>query len=539
MKPKNLFLYWFIALSGILVSFYLFYLINDRKIQQNNQLVENSISHAEIKLYDELQKIQLVVESMSFYFENHTEISQERFNHFTEPFIINLSGIRALFYSTAQNTDLIFNEKNRTVNPTPKKDSLGNSFSYFPISLITPIEKLKGVLEYDIYSEQARKEAVDESFVTNEITVTKPLELVYENNGVPGILAIKIVTDVETKKIKGLVSAAYRMDDFLKNTLKEEMESVDILIRDQKASNQLLFSSLNENSPKTLPFKNVSINAANRVWNIEFYPKTKKTEFPNSLESYFIVVLGLMTTMLLILNLRGRDSRRNELETKVKSRTQQLEISNRQNENLLREVHHRVMNNLQITSSLMNLQKRKLKDQDAIEALSSSQDRIKAIALIHKKIYQHEGTDAVNLKEYVENLILTHKQFSPDIKYTVKCPNVFIDLDTAVPLAIITSEIVVNALKHAFSPEAEEKLLNIIVIPLEDNFIELEISDNGKGLPKKNKDEKGTGLGFDIIKKLCRQLQATYNYSSSQSGTTFSLKFKQRKLKMPLLKTSK
>lgn len=533
MKPRVIFLYWCIALSGVLASFYLFYLINDKKVKENTQLVENSILQAEINLQNELQKIRLVVESMSFYFENYTEISQERFESFTAPFKENLSGIRALFYSPAQNTALLFNEKNRTVFAQSKKDSLGNPLSYFPIKLITPKDELKEVLGYDIYSEKNRKEAIDQSFRTNEITVTGPVQLVYENNGIPGILAIRVVTDAKTQKIKGVVSAVYRMDDFLMDTLKDEMQFIDIVISDKSDGDELLFSSLNETPTDRFMAKSLALHAVNRVWNIKFYPKISKTDFPNILESYFVLFFGLTITILLLINLKGRDSRRMELEKKVRLRTKELEVSNKQKENLLREVHHRVMNNLQITSSLMNLQKRKLRDQDAINALSSSQDRIKAIALIHKNIYQHEGIDAVNLKEYLENLIKTHKQLSPEIKYSIDCPSIFIDLDTAVPIAIITSEIVVNALKHAFNPNAKLKRLHILVVPKENDFIELIISDNGKGLPKKVKDEKGTGLGFDIIKKLCRQLQADYDYSSTASGTTFSLNFQRQKLNIP------
>ncbi|MGB3142776.1 MAG: histidine kinase dimerization/phosphoacceptor domain -containing protein [Maribacter sp.] len=539
MKPNTPLLYWLIGFSGILVSFYLFYLINDRKIQQNAQLVENSISQAETKLKVELQKIQLVVQSMSFFIENNTELSQEEFEQLTLPFKKNLSGIRALFYSSAQNINLIFDEESLEVKAPLVKDSLGNSYSYFPIKLITPLEQLRGVLGYDIYSEQNRRDAINQSFKSKKITVTAPLKLISDNNGVPGILAVKVVTDRETQKIKGIVSVVYRMDDFLGNTLKEEMKFIDIIIKDKEAANSLLFSSLSTIPTKTSSEKFISLSAVNRIWNIHFYPKIERTEFPHSLESYFILIMGLTSTVLLLSNLKVRDTRRQNLETKVKIRTKELEVSNKQKENLLREVHHRVMNNLQITSSLMNLQKRKLHDEDAINALSSSQDRIKAIALIHKNIYQHEGIDAVNLKEYLENLIKTHKQLSPEVKYSIKCPSIFIDLDTAVPLAIITSEIVVNALKHAFYPDAELKLLNILVHPVENKTIALEISDNGKGIPKKMNVSKGTGLGFDIIKKLCRQLQATYEYSSNSSGTTFSLKFQQRKLNIPNFEEAK
>ena len=539
MKPNSLLLYWLIGFSGILVSFYLFYLINDRKIQQNARLVENSISQAETKLKVELQKIQLVVQSMSFFIENDAELSQEEFEQLTGPFEKNLSGIRALFYSSAQNTQLIFDEESRKVKMPLANDSLGNVLSYFPIKLITSLDQLKGVLGYDIYSEKNRREAINASFTSQNITVTAPLQLITYTNGVPGILALKVVSDRETQKIKGVVSAVYKMDDFLRDVLQEEMNYIDIIIKDKEAGNSLLFSSLTSIPEGSSSEKYLPLPALNRIWNIQFYPKIERTEFPNSLESYFILILGLTSTVLLLSNLKVRDTRRDNLENKVKIRTKELEVSNKQKENLLREVHHRVMNNLQITSSLMNLQKRKLRDEDAINALSSSQDRIKAIALIHKNIYQHEGVDAVNLKEYLENLIKTHKQLSPEVKYHIKCPGIFIDLDTAVPLAIITSEIVVNALKHAFHPNAEIKLLDIVVHPIALETISLEISDNGMGIPKKLDLNKETGLGFDIIKKLCRQLQADYKYSSTASGTTFSLKFQQRKLNIPNFEESK
>jgi|GEM_PF-1118489 len=545
MRTNPVIKYWTIALIGVVISFALFYLINDKKIQKNNIAIDNAIAKAELQIEDELQKIDLVIESMSFFFDNSPVVSQKTFEEFTNPFKEDLNGIKALEWAPSilgnEKKEFVLSRTNESpadILETDQSNSLissGIKDQYFPIQLINPYNELQDILGYDIYSEITRSTAIDQSTSSRNMAFTGPIELVDNDNGVPGFLAMKTVFEPNGIKVKGIVAVVYRMDDFLNKTINDEFKVIDLTVNDLLSENATLFSSIDGKDYKKGTVRQRSnIAAANRIWTVSFYPKPAYVGFPNIAESYFVLLLGLLITLLLIVNIKGRDDRSQDLETKVWNRTKELEVSNKQKENLLREIHHRVMNNLQITSSLMNLQKRKLQDEEAIYALSSSQDRINAIALIHQKIYQHDGADAVDLKGYLENLINSHKRISPDVGYVIDCPEVFIDLDSAVPLAIITSEIVVNALKHAFKKSQESKQLYILVTPMKNDVLDLVISDNGSGLPKNNEIGETKGLGYDIVKKLCRQLQAEYEFSSSSSGTSFSMRFKQRKLEIPV-----
>ena len=541
MKTTPVTKYWLIANLGIIISLALFLLVNENEKQKNSAVVEEAISGTALKIKDELEKIDLVVESMTFLFENNPNVSQELFEKFTDPFKQSLNGIKSLVWlprvieTNKESFQKPFKNIKATNTAQQSVDSTAKE-QYYPITLRNPLQKENTVLGYDLYSENTRKNAIDYTTKNRKMSFTGPIQLIHDNKDIPGFLAMMSVVNPIQKDIKGIVAVSYRMDQFIQNILRTELDVLDLTITDESASDLLLYNSKNNNAPSMAETAGQTRNltAGNRVWTIAFYPKKIYAEFPHTLESYFVLLLGLMFTSLLVVNLKARDQRSNELENKVRERTNALEISNRQKQNLLREIHHRVMNNLQITSSLMNLQKRKLEDEDAIYALTSSQARINAIAMIHQKIYQHEGTEAVDLKGYLDNLIKSHKKLSPSVRYEIDCPDVFIDLDSAVPLAIITSELVVNALKYAFPEPNESNMLYILVTPMKNDVIDLVISDNGKGVTENLITKQNSGLGYEIIKKLCRQLQAEYDFSSSSSGTTFSLRFKQRKSQKPV-----
>ena len=544
--------YGAIALLGILVSFLLFFRINHDQIKKRELEVRNAIATATLKIEDEIQKIELVLESMAFYFEKTPSVSQETFQNFTNPLRNGLNGntLFAWAPSILESEKKEYEKKaSKALSKIIKGTDSSNNFVpsldqklYYPVSLVNPMEQMEGSLGYDLNSDTTRKLAIAQSSSSKKMAISGPIDLVHDQEGVLGFLAVKTVFEPDGIATRGVVAAASRMDDFLKHTLSDELKLVDVSVQDQFAEGSLLYSSLAERDRpiNEASCKTTDLAAAGRIWSLGFYPIKDPARFPHTLESYIVLLFGLVITWLIVVNTKSRDDRNILLEKRVKQRTvdleltnEQLAVSNKQKENLLREIHHRVMNNLQIASSLMNLQKRKLRDEGAIYALTSSQDRINAIALIHQKIYQHDGVDAVDFKGYLENLINTHKRISPDTHYVIQCPEIFIDLDSAVPLAIITFEIVTNALKHAFSENLKSKRLEIIVKKKEGDVIDITISDNGSGLPK-NESSKKSGLGQEIIKKLCRQLAAEYQYSSSESGTTFGLSFKQRKLQIPV-----
>lgn len=341
-------------------------------------------------------------------------------------------------------------------------------------------------------------------------------------------MAVKSVSDTILNRTKGVVAAVYRMDALIGNTLDAELNVLDIYIHDETSESELLYANFEKG--ETEDFLKNSINkhikAADRLWDIHFIPKPKYLSFPHAFESYVVLALGLISTLLLTYTIKKRDGYNDRLEARVRLRTAELEASNSLKENLLREIHHRVKNNLQITSSLMNMQKHKLNSQEAITALEDSQARIMAIALTHQKIYQDKDSKAVNLSEYLNDLMEHTKKISSSFSYKIDCPDISIDLDRAVPLALIISELATNAVKHAY-PDAtkyNELLVNVERSNNEEVF--LTMLDNGQGLPDDFDIENAEGIGFEIIRALCRQISAKLTYESNGEGTQFNLVFK-------------
>jgi two-component sensor histidine kinase len=384
------------------------------------------------------------------------------------------------------------------------------------------------MLGYNIYSDELAA-TIENSVSTRKIAYSDPLYLIQGTQRLPGFIPILVVMDSTERNQKGIVFGEFQMEKLVNKTLEFELPILNIAIRDTLFRKTPFYDNIGEiEEIENVSLDKIDIKIADRNWEVSVLPKTELTVYPHALESYFALFLGMASTFLLIIVLRQRDRYQNDLIEEVRLRTTELEESNKLKENLLREIHHRVKNNLQISSSLINLQKRKLNDKETIQALESTQGRISAIALIHQKIYQDEGAKAVDLNGYLVDLINSHKNISPAVRYEISCPKISIDLDTAVPIAIITSELVINAFKHAFSNDREDALLKITVTVLEDGLIDLTIADNGKGLPKNFDMTTTNGLGFEIIQKLCRQIGASFTFRTSKDGTDFSLRFKQR-----------
>jgi two-component sensor histidine kinase len=173
----------------------------------------------------------------------------------------------------------------------------------------------------------------------------------------------------------------------------------------------------------------------------------------------------------------------------------------------------------------MNMQKRKLSSKEAITALENSQARISAIALTHQKIYQDKDSKAVNLCEYLSDLLAYQKRIAHSFEYTINCPDLSIDLDKAVPLALIISELVTNAIKHAYNGQSETNELTITVERHDDDEVSLSVTDNGGGLPEDFNIQKAAGIGFEIIRSLCRQISAKLTYNTDNKGTCFTVTF--------------
>ena len=531
MTKPQLLKYLAIILFGTFISVFIFLSINSTYQESNKLIVENAIVKAELKLKEELNKINLSIRSMGIFFESMPQISQKLFEGFTNPFIEELNGIGALEWAPKIENSMETDFEKFTI--ITKTDSSRNFIPtktngiHYPIKLLNPLKTIQKALGYDLYSNPERKSAIDSAISSKRIVFTAPIELVQANNGVPGILAIKSVHDTTSHMVKGIVAGIYRMDIFIGKTLASELKVFDIRMYDKTSGGELLYSSFGERQSED-PSKNTiqkTIRAANRLWDIEFIPKPQFLSFPHVFESYVVLVLGLISTLLITYVVKKQDGYYDRLEARVRLRTVELEASNALKENLLREIHHRVKNNLQITSSLMNIQKRKLTSEEAITAIEDSQARIMAIALTHQKIYQDKDSKAVNLCEYLNDLLEHEKKISSSFSYKIDCPVISVDLDHAVPLALIISELVTNAVKHAYPDTEEYNELLVDVERLNAEEVSLTILDNGQGLPEDFDIGTAEGIGFEIIRALCRQISAKLTYESNNKGTQFNLVF--------------
>jgi PAS domain S-box-containing protein len=219
--------------------------------------------------------------------------------------------------------------------------------------------------------------------------------------------------------------------------------------------------------------------------------------------------------------------------TDLKRAEERLQASLQEKEVLLKEIHHRVKNNLQIVYSLLRLQRRKLKDQSAVNALLESQSRIESIALIHEKLYQSEDLARINLAEYIPslatNLFSTYNFSHSQIALRTEIEPIFLDIDKAIRCGLIINELLSNSLKYAF-PDKNQGNLSIylqlfaISTEAEKSTIMLIMKDNGVGIPNHVDFSRPETLGLQLVQGFVGQLKGTLEMQC-QGGTEFQIVF--------------
>ncbi|MFK7750225.1 MAG: histidine kinase dimerization/phosphoacceptor domain -containing protein [Kordia sp.] len=193
---------------------------------------------------------------------------------------------------------------------------------------------------------------------------------------------------------------------------------------------------------------------------------------------------------------------------------------------LLKEVHHRVKNNFQIVSSLLELQTKGIEDEKALNLANEGKNRVKSMALIHQKLYQND-TGLIDFDEYIQTLVkeLSYMYASEKkVQTNIQTENMQFDIDTAIPLGLIVNELITNAYKYAFDASAENTL-NISINKLNDEEYKLVVADNGKGIDASIDLAKVKSLGLRLVKRLTKQLQGQFNVNNVE-GASFEIVFK-------------
>jgi len=217
--------------------------------------------------------------------------------------------------------------------------------------------------------------------------------------------------------------------------------------------------------------------------------------------------------------------------TERKKTEKMLEKSLHEKEILLKEIHHRVKNNLMIISSLLNLQSRYIKDEASKDIFKESQNRARSMALIHERLYQATDLKRIDFGDYIRTLSNELFRIYAGgfglIELKINVEDIFLDINTAIPLGLIVNELITNSLTHAF-PEGKRGKINVNFHPKDDHY-EFTVNDNGIGFPKDIDFQNTDSLGLQIINSLTDQIDGKIKLDRT-TGTEFKILFKDSEL---------
>ncbi|MDQ7824919.1 MAG: PAS domain S-box protein [Candidatus Eremiobacteraeota bacterium] len=215
--------------------------------------------------------------------------------------------------------------------------------------------------------------------------------------------------------------------------------------------------------------------------------------------------------------------------TERKQSEEQIRSSLREKEVLLREIHHRVKNNMQVVSSLLSLQAGNLKDPAVKEVFREAQNRVKTMALVHEKLYKSESLSLVNFSGYLRDFaaFINASYGRSNVTLSVEAESLSFTISTAIPLGLIVHELLSNAMKHAF-PGEKKGAVRLALSQSEDGTVTLAVSDNGVGFPCDYDFENPSTLGLQLVSDLASQIQGTFGIYPD-AGTKFMVTFKPQK----------
>ena len=262
-------------------------------------------------------------------------------------------------------------------------------------------------------------------------------------------------------------------------------------------------------------------------------PELKITEnfVPESSSAVFSLVSVLFSVFVL-----GNTFGKSLLKTYNSLYTSKKVMANEvhEKENLLKEVHHRVKNNLQTVSSLLSLQSRNTENKPMKGLLKGTQNRVIAMAMVHEMLYMRKDISHIEYKSYVqelsEYLIRSIKGIDNNINLIIDIPDIKLGIDTAIPLGLLINESLTNALKYGIEGDEEGDInIKLQKDSEKENCYILEIGDNGIGFPETINYKNTKSLGLKLIHNLTRQLRGTIERDASKKGTNYIIKFQEIK----------
>jgi two-component sensor histidine kinase len=418
------------------------------------------------------------------------------------------------------------------------QETLNYSKLYFPFQANWPMmilarinSKLGKYDEAVNYCKQILADSKEyEGFFENE--VKNELALIYFNQGksdsAQKYASVTLTGATKFKNYLVIMNSSYLLSQIFEKT--DPAKAYNFLKISTAAKDTVT------NIEKTKQVKQLEIKEQQRIEDLNL----AEIDAKNKLR--FNAAIGVMLSALiisLILYRNNRNKQKANLALKDKNDKIEKTVSalnttqaslvtrNAENELLLKEIHHRVKNNLEVVSSLLELQSNQIDDPNTKDAMLASQNRVHSIGIVHQKLYQGENLGAIEMKDYFINLsesILD--SFAAHKRVQVECAmsTLNVDIDTAVPLGLIVNELLTNTIKYAF-PEGRSGKVQIKLEQGANGNLQMLVSDNGVG---KSGTIKGTGFGGQLISLLTRQLGGTIK-EDNNNGTHIFFEFKSTK----------
>jgi two-component sensor histidine kinase/CHASE1-domain containing sensor protein len=409
---------------------------------------------------------------------------------------------------------------------------------YVPVLFMEPYGGNEAALGFDLTSLPSRREVIDRARDSGLAAASGRLVLVQERGQQFGVdVALPVYergpppsTIAQRRSaLRGYVLGIYRIGDLVEAALTgSEASHIDLTVTDDTAppTDKLLYERRGQGA--SLPWTRVAtVAVGDRKWSIHLAPASDYAFLHRNWQAWIVLTVGLLFASVLEMMVLLMTERAAAIQRVVEQRTAQLRDALKEKETLLQEIHHRVKNNLQVVSSLINIQQRKLGPGASRQALQECQTRVQAIALIHDQLYQSRDFSRVPFSQYAKDLaanVFHAAGVSSGVKLEVEVEEVALGVDKAIPCGLILNELVTNALKHAF-PHERPGTVRVQLGRTAADSVRLVVSDDGVGLPADLDIRHSDTLGMQLVCTLAEQLAAKLQALRAARGTQFELVF--------------
>jgi two-component sensor histidine kinase/integral membrane sensor domain MASE1 len=537
-------------LSATAVSIFVFVRASAWERERLRVEVERSGATIEAALTRNLQLPFEAVYALRAFWEGSPGLTREQFHRLASPFVLRNPGLQALSFAplvtAAQRAALeeAARAEGLATFVISDRDAAGVQVPaaararYQPVLYLEPPQGNEAALGFDLLSSPERRRALERSAASDALVATGRLTLVQELARQQGVLVTLPLyqpphpqPEEREAALRGHVIAVFRLGRLVEEALAGAPRAgLQITLRDLDLpqADGLLYQSEGEDPP---PVRGVyteaarpwsrTIEVAGRRWLLEVVPGRSWLAARQTWQAWAVLIFALLLVGMLgafLLLVTGRQRR---VEQQVAQRTaelaatveglraarQEVQASLGEKEVLLKEIHHRVKNNLQLIISLLSLQSRYVRDPRARELLEDSQNRVRSVGLVHEQLYRahdlaHVAFDAY-VRELCSALVRMGSQGALELEFQLEpCA---LGVDQAIPCGLLLSELVTNALKHAFVPGRAGKL-TVGLRRHSAGKLELLVSDNGIGLPEQLDPKQSSSLGMELIHTLAEQL---------------------------------